>query len=176
MPANGFCMPPVWTATDHQNMSTASDRLPLRRSVTGTHPFAPLFAHLRAHSLDKWLAHGIEPWRTPTLAARARQLTSERNRRSLARCLERMVEQAEEPPQLTLSAVVRPYRPRVHEARPLLLMLAARLRSGDPVDPRAIAALRNLLTDGNSPVYTPGDPVTLVRALQRIELWLDGEG
>lgn len=154
-------------------MSTTTDPFSLQRVVAGTHPLAPPLARLRAYSLDTKLAHGIEPWRTPVLAARARQLTGDRSRRSLARCLERLVERVEEPPRLTLSAVVHPSRPRVREARPLLLMLAARLRGGEPVDPRGVAALRNLLTDGNSPVYTRGDPEMLARALQRIELWLD---
>ncbi len=143
------------------------------RARPARQPLTPLLARLRSHSLDKRLAHGIEPWRTPMLATRARQLTSARRRRSLARCLERLVEQAEEPPRTSFSAVVHPSRPRVREARPLLLMLAARLRASDPVDPRGVAALKNLLSDGNSPVYTRGDPETLARALQRIERWLD---
>jgi hypothetical protein len=140
--------------------------------VVGAHPFAPLLARLRAYSLDRGLAHGIEPWRTPVLAARARQLTGKRNRRSLARCLERLVEQAEEPPP-AFSAAVHPSRPCVQEARPLLLTVAARLRAGEPVDPRGVAALRNLLTDGTSSVYTCGDPETLAYALHRIEWWLE---
>jgi hypothetical protein len=154
-------------------MSTATDPLPLQRAVAGTHPFAPLLARLRAHSLDRRLARGIEPWRTPVLAARARQLTSERSRRSLARSLERLVRQAQEPPRHSRSVVVRPSRSRVREARPLLLMLAARLRSGDPVDVRGAAAIKHLLTGGDSPLYAPGDPEMLARALQRITSSLD---
>jgi hypothetical protein len=68
---------------------------------------------------------------------------------------------------------VRPSRAAVREARPLLLMLPATLRGREPVDPRGVAALTNLLTDGASPVYTHGDPHALTRALQRIEWWLD---
>ena len=139
----------------------------------GTDRFAPLLAHLRAARIDQQLAAGTESWHTPVHAARARQLTSERTRRSLARSLERLVEQAEEPPRLARAAIVFPNRARVREARPLMLTLAARLRDRAPVTPYAMAALRDLLTDGAGPVYTRGDPDALRRRLHAIETWLD---
>ena len=155
------------------HMATATDARPTRRVVAGSRFLPPLLARVRAHSLDLQLAHGIEPWRTPVLAARARQLTDERSRRSLAACLEHIVERAEDLPRLTLSAVVEPSRPGVQEARPQLLMLAARLRGGEPINPRGVAALKDVLSDGTSPMYRCGDPEALVRALRRIEWWLD---
>jgi hypothetical protein len=139
----------------------------------GRRPFLSITALLRANGLDRQLASGVEPWRTPVLAARARQLTSDRKRRSLARGMELLVEQAEEPARVVLTAAITPSRPSVREARPLLLMLAARLRAGDPVDPRAVAAVNKLLTDGAGPVYRRGDPNTLAHELRRIESWLD---
>ena len=132
-----------------------------------------LLARLRAPWLDRQFAAGGESWRAPVHAARARQLTSDRTRRLLARSLERLIEQAEEPPKRYHTAVIQPSRPRVREARPLMLTLASRLRSNAPVAPRGITTLNELLTDGAGPVYIPGDPETLKRRLQAIEGWLD---
>jgi hypothetical protein len=143
------------------------------RGRRSRHPLAPLLARLRGPWLNRQLAAGVEPWRSPVHAARARQLTADRTRRMLARGLERLVEQAEEPPSLSRAAVIHPWRPGVREARPLILTLASRLRSSAPVDPRGIAALKDLLTDGGGPVYTPGDPNTVKRHLEIIDQWLD---
>ncbi|MCL2419468.1 MAG: hypothetical protein FWD04_09260 [Conexibacteraceae bacterium] len=133
------------------------------------HPFAPLLARLRASALDRELADGIEPWRTPVHTARALQLASARNRDTLARSLERMVEQAEEPSTPWIGAVVYPSRARVREARPLMWKLASTLHSNAPVAPRGIAALESLLTDGAGPAYSDGDAEALKHELARIE-------
>jgi hypothetical protein len=138
-------------------------------------PLAALLSRVSGARLDRMLAQGIEPWHTPVHAARCRQLTGERSRRKLARSLERLIEQADEPPRRWLSSVVCPSRARVHEARPLLLMLASRLRADTPVDPRAVAAIRLLLTDGAGPVYTHGHPETLKLRLQTIAAWMDAQ-
>lgn len=137
------------------------------------HSLAPLLARLCAARLDRQLAAGLEPWSTPVHAARARRLTRERARRTLARSLERLVEQAEEEPSRSFSNVVRPSRPRVREARPLLLTLASRLRGAAPVHPRGVAALKDLVTDGGGPIYMHGDPDALKIYLETIELWMD---
>jgi hypothetical protein len=150
----------------------ASHRFVTRRRRS-RHPLAPLMAGLRAPWLNRQLAAGVEPWCSPVHAARARQLTGHRTRRMLARGLERLVEQAEEPPSLSRAAVIHPWRPGVREARPLILTLASRLRGSAPVDPRGIAALKDLLTDGGGPVYSPGDPNTVKRQLEVIDQWLD---
>ena len=136
-------------------------------------PLAPLLARLRGAHIDARLARGVEPWNSPVYAARCRQLTGERSRHALARSLERLVEEADERPRLWLSSVVRPSQARVHEARPLLLMVASRLRSQTPVHPRAVAAIRVLLSDGAGPVYTHGHPDTLKLRLQTIASWMD---
>ena len=148
----------------------------LHAPVSSRHPHPRvdwLLARLRAPWLDRQFAAGVESWRSPVHAARARQLTSDRTRRLLARSLERLVEQAEEPPKRYHTAVIQPSRLRVREARPLMLALASRLRSNAPVAPRGITTLNELLTDGAGPVYTHGDPETLKRRLQAIEGWLD---
>jgi hypothetical protein len=127
-----------------------------------------LMARLRAPRLDRQLATGSEPWQSPVHAARALQLTSNRSRRTLARTLEKLVERAEEPPALYLSAVVPPCRQQVREARPLMLTLAARLRSDAPLDPRGVAELKSLISDGAGPVYVPGRPDALKTRLESI--------
>ncbi|HEY2651674.1 MAG TPA: hypothetical protein VGI50_07125 [Solirubrobacteraceae bacterium] len=137
------------------------------------HPLAPVLAHLRAWRLDRQLAAGVESWRSPVHAARARQLTSNRTRRMLARSLERLVEQAEKPTSLHRAAVVQPSRAGVREARPLILTLASRLRGNAPVGARGMAALKDLLTDAAGPIYTHGHPETVKRRLQTIDQWLD---
>ena len=134
---------------------------------------APLLARICAARLDRQLAAGVEPWRSPVYAARALQLTSGRSRRMLARSLERLVEQAEQPRTPYRSAVVQPSRPRVREARPVLLTLASRLRGNVPVDPRGVAALKDLLSDGTGPCYMHGHPDTLKLRLQAIDQLLD---
>jgi hypothetical protein len=52
-------------------------------------------------------------------------------------------------------------------------MLASRLRAGAAVDPRGVAAVRVLLTDGGGPVYTHGDPEALKHRLETIEDWIE---
>ena len=133
---------------------------------------ARLSAHLHASALDRELAAGIAPWRSPRHAARALQLTRERNRRGLARTLERLVEQAEVPTTPLRGAVIPPCREQVMEARPLLLAIAGRLRSAGPIDARGIARLRRLLSDGNGPCYVKIRANVLTNALQEISQWL----
>jgi hypothetical protein len=129
-------------------------------------------ARLRAPWLDRQLAAGSVPWRSPAHAARALQLTGDRSRGALARCLERLVEHAKRPP-ARFSAVVPPCREQVHAALPVILATASRLRSRAPVDARGVARLRALLSDGAGPCYSRGDPVALTVALETISQWLD---
>jgi hypothetical protein len=133
---------------------------------------ARLNARLHAPTLDRELASGIAPWRSPPHAARALQLTRERNRRGLARSLERLIEQAHEPRGLYRGAVVEPCREQVLEALPVMLSVAGRLRSVDPIDARGIARLNILLSDGSGPCYVRIQRNALNNALQEISQWL----
>jgi hypothetical protein len=138
------------------------------------HPLAPVLAQLAASHLDRRVADGVDPSHSPIYAARSRRLGAEKSRRMLARSLERLVEEADASPRPpSLSSAVRPSRARIHEARPQLLMLASRLRADAAVNPRCLAALRVLLTDGAGPVYTHGDPEALKRSLETIENWIE---
>jgi hypothetical protein len=129
-------------------------------------------ARLHAPSLDRELASGIAPWRSPLHAARALALTGERNRRGLARSLERLVEQAQHPRSQYRGAVVYPCREQVLDALPALLNVAGRLRSADPIDARGIARLKILLSDGSGPCYVRIRCSALTDALQEISQWL----
>jgi hypothetical protein len=133
---------------------------------------ALLEARLRASSLDRELASGIAPWRSPVHAARALRLTGDRSRRGIARSLEHLVEQAQDPPSLDRSAAIAPCREQVMDALPVLLSITGRLRSGNPIDARGIARLNRLLSDGNGPCYVRIERNALTDALQEISKWL----
>ena len=100
------------------------------------------------------------------------QLTGDRNRRGLARSLERLVEQAQHPRSQYRGAVIYPCREQVFEALPELLTIAGRLRSADPIDGRGIARLNILLSDGSGPCYVRIRRNALTDALQEISQWL----
>ncbi|MGZ4185910.1 MAG: hypothetical protein ACXVUE_08275 [Solirubrobacteraceae bacterium] len=131
-----------------------------------------LRARLHAPSLDRELASGIAPRRSSLHAARALQLTSDRNRRGLARSLERLLENAQRPRSQSRGAVVYPCREQVIEAMPVLLTIAGRLRCADPIDARGIARLNILLSDGSGPCYVRIRCSALTDALQEISQWL----
>jgi hypothetical protein len=108
---------------------------------------------LQRGALARRLAAGASPADSPELARRAEQLRSPRNRRVLARSLERVIEAAEEPPR-PYSAAVPLMRATIMESREGLLDLAAELRdTTQQVSVRGIALVERLLTDGRSPLY-----------------------
>ena len=129
-------------------------------------------ARLHAPSLDRELASGIAPWRSSLHAARALALTSDRNRRGLARSLERLVEQTQHPRSQYRGAAVYPCREQVIDALPALLTIAGRLRSADPIDARGVARLNILLSDGSGPCYVRIRRNALTDALREISQWL----
>jgi hypothetical protein len=132
-----------------------------------------LVAHARGRRLDRDLAAGIATWRSPTHAARALQLTSPRNRRQLARSLERLLEHADDPRIYFMSAVVTPPRRQVREARSLIVEIVSRLRSRDPVDAPGVARLATLLRDGAGPCYSRSQAGALTTALENVTSSLD---
>lgn len=147
---------------------------PSRRLPRRHRPVAWLLAHLRGPWIDRQLAQGIAPWRSPTHAARALQLTTCRRRRALAAGLERLVEEAELPARhFRHSAVTSPCREQVREALPLILAIASRLRDGAPIGARGIAGLRLVITDGAGPCYRRVHRDALKDVLQAISRGLD---
>ncbi len=151
-----------------------SPALPRRRLRRRYCPAAWLLAHLRALWIDRQLAEGVDPWRSPSHAARALQLTSSRRRRALASGLERLVEDAGQPHgHYRHSAVIQPCREQVREALPLIFEIAARLRDGEPVGVRGVAGVWLVITDGAGPCYRRIHREALNDALEAVSCWLD---
>ncbi len=158
--------------------TTSHGRSTRVRSGAGTQGRAPGLASLRARFqgawLDRELASGVEPWRTPVHSARSLQITGPRARRTLADTLDKLVRRAEQAgANTTISCVVPIDRPAVLGARTLLADIAARLRDGAPVSTPGVAALRDLLTDGSGPIYAALSGDALGRALASIRESLD---
>ena len=130
-------------------------------------------ARVLAPRLDRELARGIPPWSSGAHAARAVQLTGDRTRRAMARSVERLIEDVEKPRSRFMSAVVSPCADQVRHAMPLILTLASRLRSAEPVNARGVAQLSRLLSDGGGPCYVRVHPEALTLALQQVSRWLD---
>jgi hypothetical protein len=105
-------------------------------------------------SLDTKLAAGVDPAGDPALILRAAQLRSPRHRRRLAASVERLVGDAHaaRPPAFTVAVPI--VREQILEARDSLLFLAHLLRYADRLQPRGVAMVQRLLTDGGSVLYT----------------------
>jgi hypothetical protein len=120
---------------------------------------------LRRGALARRLAAGASPSDSPELARRAEQLCSARNRRALARGLERVIDAAEERPHPYSSAVPL-RRAAIVDSREGMLELAAELRdTNQDVNVRGIALVECLLTDGGSPLYMQKDEESLDGAI-----------
>jgi hypothetical protein len=110
---------------------------------------------LRRRSLDRLLAAGGNPSWGADLGLRAQQLTRWRTRHALAQNLEHTIDDAQRPPRWSCAAPLD--RPAVRAATPELLALAARLEAEDPPAPEGVALAEQLVVDGSSPLYAPGD-------------------
>lgn len=117
---------------------------------------APLGARLRARlmpgRLDRELAAGADPRRSPALATRAERIVSPHFRRVIALGFDRIVEAAAEP-RAALTPVAPLRREAVLDAAPELAMLATLLRHVEAAAPCGVAQAWSLLTDGAGPLY-----------------------
>jgi hypothetical protein len=129
-------------------------------------------ARLRAHQIDRELAEGTEPWRTPVYAARSLQLTSARNRRALAKSLDRLVRDTDTPRAGFANAAITPCREQVLRAVELIRPMAERLRSREPLNAQGVARLSLLLSDGEGPCYQWLGRDSLLTALRDVWQWL----
>jgi hypothetical protein len=121
---------------------------------------------LQRSDLDRRLAGGAPAGESPKLAARASQLQSRRTRLRLAEAIERVVEAAEHPrPGFAASAPL--CASEIRDNQSDLLLLAEDLASSDEVQPRGVAMVEELLTDGNSPIYRPSPEGTLREAARQ---------
>jgi hypothetical protein len=132
-----------------------------------------LRARLRHGSLDRDLAAGIAPWRSPAHAARALQLTSARRRDAYATGLERVLAETERPPRnRRFSGVVTPDPATVILCAPTIWEIVEVLRAPTPVSAEGMARLRTLLCDGAGPLYCAGNAEQLRQALEHTSRWL----
>jgi hypothetical protein len=101
--------------------------------------------------LDRWQARRAERKKV--------RLTSARNRRVLAKWLRRTANHKIDPdPIRRRHDVLLHYRAAA--VRTDLLEIAALIERAENPDPDCVAALRNLLLNGDSPLYHPGVPVS----------------
>jgi hypothetical protein len=133
-----------------------------------------LRARLRHESLDRDLASGIAPWRSPAHAARALQLTTARRRETYAVGLERVLAETERTGGISprFSGVVMPDPAAVILCAPTIWEIVATLRARAPVSAEGMARLRAVLCDGAGPLYCAGNAEQLRQALEHIARWL----
>jgi hypothetical protein len=117
-------------------------------AITGTRVW------VNRHGIDRRLAEGESARSSPDLALRARQLESQRWRRSLSAGIRRLIEDAESPPR-PLSSAVPIQRRAIVCARRELEGLASVIEAGGAVAPGGLARVRLLITDGQSPLFSP---------------------
>jgi hypothetical protein len=133
-----------------------------------------LRARLRRESLDRDLAGGIAPWRSPAHAARALQLTTARRREIYAVGLERVLAETERTGGIPsrFSAMVMPDPAAVILCAPTIWEIVTTLRGPAPVSAEGMAGLRTLLCDGGGPLYCAGNAEQLRQALEHVSRWL----
>lgn len=127
---------------------------------------ARALARLRQYSLERRLATGDNTTDDRALTVRAWQISRPAAREQLATALDQIIIEAEQPRRSAGSAVT-VCREEVEVARDEIKCLASRLRDSRPVDPRGVAAIRQLVTDGASPLYVPSTNDELYRQMHR---------
>ena len=133
---------------------------------TGARPLLGLLVRLQRGALDRALADGAAPLRSPALALRARQLESGREVALVAARLRAILHEADHPsPGFTARAPVQ--RAQVAAARPFIANLIERLQGMEHPRAAGVARARLLLVDGSSPIYAPSDPGALARLAWR---------
>ena len=115
---------------------------------------------LQRFALDRRLADRSDPARSPELDLRARQLTGDHERLTLAERLESVLREAEHV-ELELTARVLLQRDAILAARPQLRALIDDLRAIEDPAPVGVARASLLVSDGASPLYAPAAPGTL---------------
>jgi hypothetical protein len=137
----------------YRHVRTPAPRRPRkRRAVPAT--FLRLRVALRHDSLDSALARGADPASRTALAVRAAQLERPRHRRTLARTLRRVVDEAMAPRPAARPAAVVIARKQILAHANDVLELAVRLDCPFPADPAGLAVAQRLVTDAvASPLY-----------------------
>jgi hypothetical protein len=157
-------MPTIANASRFETYNPSRQRPGRADSPSGGIPLRIKVAARRA-ALTRQLAEGADAASTAELALRAAQLTSDRQRRQLARSLRRTITDARQPA-MTRALVSIVNRSAVLEADDALQATIARLADPEPVAAKGMAMLERLVTDGVwSPVFNAAEPGTLRRQL-----------
>ena len=145
--------------------SAAQYGAPLRRAHRTRRLRVRLHTTLRRSELTRELAQGADPTTSHELARRADQLTSARNRRSLARTMRRTLDEAHRPP-LARSRAVVIRRGAVLRAEDAIRSMIARLETTEALRPQGMAMAERILTNADgSPLYNPAEPAALEREI-----------
>jgi hypothetical protein len=107
----------------------------------------------RARELDRQLAAGADPMQNDQLSLRVGQLGSSRSRRRIACALRGAVALAERDAYPVMVAAPRIQRAAVRASGGLLLEIAERLVSCEPVGVRGVAIASQLIEDRRGPLY-----------------------
>ena len=132
------------------------------------HPSLALRLRVRLHRLEltERLAECADPFSSPELALRARQLSSPREVRGCVNGLERVLREAAAP-SFAFTAQAPLQRREILAARPFLMNLRDRLRETENPRPTGVAQTVLLLMDGCGPLYVPSHPGTLASRAYR---------
>jgi hypothetical protein len=137
----------------YRDVRTFAPRRPRKRSVLSL-TVLRLRVALHHDSLDSALARGADPASRPQLAMRAGQLERPRHRRTLARTLRRVVDEATGPRPAARPTAVVIARNQILAHADDVLELAVRLHCPHPAHPTGIAIAQRRVTDAvESPLY-----------------------
>jgi hypothetical protein len=177
MPGGHFCTRSERNRVDHRFVEAEWEQSPAFAVATRRHRGPTLedrlIARMLAPWLDRELARGLGESVSETHAARTDQLGGQHGRRAVARLLDRLAARAEAPERAFPQLFIAPCADQVRQAMPLIGSIRSRLRSAEPLDARAIAQLKTLLTDRGGPCYAPSEPNALKVALEEISASLD---
>jgi hypothetical protein len=122
-----------------------------------------------ASDLDRELANGTDPLVSDELSLRVGQLGSAATRSRLAAALRGAVDMASGRRAPLISTRLR--RAEIRENEDLLLALADRLHSGEPLGVKGLAMTARLVNDRSSPMYRAGASLSdaLSEALSALE-------
>lgn len=147
--------------------------LPRHRRFGLVRLLACLRAWLARSRLDRALAAGEDPSRSPALTYRAARLTSHNCRARLVTQIDNVLLAAARPVD-PCSVAAMPDRMEVARARPLLIEARELLLAPVPIYCRGVAGLVELLRDGGGPIYAPVREGALIDALVRLIAALQG--
>jgi hypothetical protein len=113
-----------------------------------------LRVRLRRDGLDRRIAAGEDVYADADLGRRAAQLTEPGTRHRIAATIDRVIDEAAEPP-APFSSKVPLARAAIITCAPRLCEIAGRLDGDQEVAARGVAQAAMLVREGDSPLFTP---------------------